>query len=39
MINPDILDYIEKQSDSDKEICDVLSKIIDAELNDAENKI
>lgn len=39
MINPDILDYIEKQSGSDKEICDVLSKIIDAELNDAENKI
>lgn len=39
MINPDILDYIEKQSDSDKEICDILSKIIDAELNDAKNKI
>ncbi|KQT17545.1 hypothetical protein ASG31_09080 [Chryseobacterium sp. Leaf404] len=39
MINPDILDYIEKQSDSDQEICDILSKIIDAELNDAENKI
>lgn len=39
MINPDILDYIEKLSDSDKEICKILSKIIDEELRDAENKI
>jgi len=39
MINPDILDYNEKQSDSDKEICTLLSKLIDSGLNDAENKI
>lgn len=39
MINPDILDYNEKQSDSDKEICNLLSKLIDSGLNDAENKI
>ncbi|MCX8523800.1 DUF1801 domain-containing protein [Chryseobacterium formosus] len=39
MINPDILGYNEKQLDSDKEICTFLSKLIDAELNDAENKI
>lgn len=39
MINPDILDYNEKQLDSDKEICIFLSKLIDVELNDAENKI
>ncbi|MGO4710113.1 DUF1801 domain-containing protein [Chryseobacterium sp. 2TAF14] len=39
MINPDISDYNERQSDSDKEICAVLSHLIDSELNDAENKI
>ena len=39
MINPDILDYNELQSDSDKEICTLLSKSIDEALNDAENKI
>ena len=39
MINPDILDYNEKQSDSDQEICALLSKIIDLELRDSENKI
>lgn len=39
MINPDILDYNEKQSDSDQEICALLSKIIDSDLKDSENKI
>ena len=39
MINPDILDYNELQSDSDKEICTLLSKSINEALNDAENKI
>ncbi|OCK51537.1 hypothetical protein BA768_15465 [Chryseobacterium sp. CBo1] len=39
MINPDILDYNEKQPDSDKEIFTLLSKLIDSGLNDAENKI
>lgn len=39
MINPDIIDYNETQSDSDKAICILLSKIIDVELNDSENKI
>jgi len=39
MINPDIFDYNERQSDSDKEICIKLSQLIDAGLNDAENKI
>ncbi|MBW7674853.1 DUF1801 domain-containing protein [Chryseobacterium chendengshani] len=39
MINPDILDYNQSQTDSDKEICNLLSEIIDAELNDSENKI
>lgn len=39
MINPDILDYNGKQSDSDQEICALLSKIIDSELKDSENKI
>jgi uncharacterized protein YdhG (YjbR/CyaY superfamily) len=39
MINPDILDYNDKQSDSDQEICALLSKIIDSELKDSENKI
>lgn len=39
MINPDILYYNEKQSDSDKEICVLLSQLIDTELTDAENKI
>lgn len=39
MINPDIFDYNKKQSDSDKEICMILSQLIDYGLNDAENKI
>lgn len=39
MINPDIFDYNEKQSISDKEICVLLSTLIDDELSDAENKI
>lgn len=39
MINPHIFDYNERQSDSDKEICMILSQLIDAGLNDAENKI
>ncbi|QQQ28190.1 DUF1801 domain-containing protein [Chryseobacterium indoltheticum] len=39
MINPDIFDYNERQSDSDKEICNFLSELIDCELNDSENKI
>ena len=39
MINPDILDYNELQSDYDKEICTLLSKSINEALNDAENKI
>lgn len=39
MINPDILDYNEKQFDTDQEICALLSKIIDAHLGDSENKI
>lgn len=39
MINPDILDYNQKQTDSDKEICTLLSKIIDTKLKDSENKI
>jgi hypothetical protein len=39
MINPDIFDYNERQSDSDKEICNLLSELIDRELNDSENKI
>ncbi|MBO6183547.1 MAG: DUF1801 domain-containing protein [Chryseobacterium sp.] len=39
MINPDIFDYNEKQSDSDKEICIKLSQLIHSGLNDAENKI
>lgn len=39
MINPDILDYNQNQSDSEKEICALLSKLIDSGLNDAENKI
>lgn len=39
MINPDIFDYNERQSDLDKEICIKLSQLIDSGLNDAENKI
>lgn len=39
MINPDITDYNEMQAESDKEICHLLSSIIDRELDDAENKI
>jgi len=39
MINPDISDYNDRQLDADKEICNILSKIIDRELIDAENKI
>ncbi|CAD7812501.1 hypothetical protein CHRY9390_02522 [Chryseobacterium aquaeductus] len=39
MINPDIVDYNGNQSDSDNAICTLLSKIIDAELENSENKI
>lgn len=39
MINPDILDYNEKQLESDKEICHLLSELIDGGLKDPENKI
>ncbi|MEY8760337.1 DUF1801 domain-containing protein [Chryseobacterium tongliaoense] len=39
MINPDIIDYNEMQAESDKEICRLLSTIIDRELDNAENKI
>ncbi|MCW3169591.1 DUF1801 domain-containing protein [Chryseobacterium sp. 09-1422] len=39
MINPDILDYNNSQSDSDEAICTLLSEIIEAELKDSENKI
>ncbi|EJL69262.1 DUF1801 domain-containing protein [Chryseobacterium populi] len=39
MINPDITDYNEMQAESDREICRLLSTIIDRELDDAENKI
>lgn len=38
-MNPEIQNYNDKQSDSDKEICQLLSKIIDDELKDSENKI
>lgn len=39
MINPDIVDYNQKQSDPDKEICISLSKLIDREVADSESKI
>jgi len=39
MINPDILDYNERLSDSEQEICSLLSKMIDNALENAENKI
>ena len=39
MINPDIVDYNGKQSDSDNAICTLLSKMIDVELENSENKI
>lgn len=38
-MNPEIQNYNDKQSDSDKEICQLLSKIIDDKLKDSENKI
>jgi uncharacterized protein YdhG (YjbR/CyaY superfamily) len=38
-MNSKIQNYNSSQTDSDKEICTLISKIIDAELNDAENKI
>lgn len=38
-MNPEIQNYNDKQSDSDKEICQLLSRIIDDELKDSENKI
>lgn len=38
-MNPEIQNYNDKQSDSDKEICQLLSKVIDDELKDSENKI
>jgi len=39
MINPDILDYNQSQTDSDNEICTLLSNTIDLGLKDSENKI
>lgn len=39
MINPEILDYNQKLSGSHQEICNLISEIIDRELNDAESKI
>jgi len=39
MINPDILSYNEMQSESDKEICILLTASIDRKLKNAENKI
>ena len=38
-IHKDILAYNKSQSAGDKRICDVLAKIIDEQLPDAENKI
>jgi len=39
MINPDIIDYNNTQAESDKEICVLLSQIIDKALENTENKI
>jgi hypothetical protein len=39
MINPEITDYNNLQSESDQEICTKLSVIINGELRNAENKI
>ncbi len=38
-MNNDIIDYNDKQSESDREICNMLSREIDRGLPDAENKI
>lgn len=38
-MNPDIQEYNNSQSSTDKEICDVLAREIDKGLPDAENKI
>jgi hypothetical protein len=38
-MNPDIQEYNNSQTLSDKEICDQLAKIINKNLHDAENKI
>lgn len=39
MINPDVLKYNKAQSESDQDICVLLSDSIDIELKDSENKI
>lgn len=39
MINPDIFDYNQSQSETDQEICTLLSTMIDSKLYDSENKI
>jgi hypothetical protein len=38
-MNPDIMNYNEKQSSLDKEICDLLSKTIESVLTEADSKI
>lgn len=38
-MNTDVQKYIDSQSDSDKDICELLSKIITKNLPEAENKI
>lgn len=38
-MNIDIKSYIEQQTETDKEICDLLASLIDNELTEAENKI
>lgn len=38
-MNPDIQAYNDKQSASDKEICDLLARIINSQMPEAENKI
>ncbi|MCB0465761.1 MAG: DUF1801 domain-containing protein [Aequorivita sp.] len=38
-MNADIQKYNEKQASTDKEVCELLAKIIDSKLTKAENKI
>jgi hypothetical protein len=38
-VNPNIQTYNDKQTSADKEICDLLTRIIDNELTKAESKI
>ena len=38
-MKPEIQTYNERQTESDKEICDLLAKTISDELLEAENKI